>query len=310
VKYSTFFPIRKSDDHRSYTVLVSKLVHLVNSNTITINCLCLVPNANMPSIPIDIIPSILNHVNKADLLTICFVNKDYCSFSQDVLYRDIRIYERRKGTQVCQTLAQFTHLARRVRSFYLTSNPALGKLCYTPEFWTSFQNMIFLRSLSLYSFTNGFSFLDGCTFKLVSFTCKHFDFEPLHQFLLSQPSLTDVGLGLFMGSDDSLEFGATFLPNVTRITTRLSWLAQIIPDRPVNEVNCIGCVHGVDSVDMTFFTRSAAPIQKVSIDYTYLYQKSGQFLASIFTSLTHLNIYVCQPTWFRDIVRGLDFLRI
>src|SRR5277367_777759 len=112
----------------------------------------------MPSIPIDILPNILEHVDKADLLTICFVNKDYCSFSQDVLYRDIRICGRSEDTRVCQTLAQFTHLARRVRSLYISSK----KSTQLPELSTSIQNMIFLRSLILY--TDVFSFMGGCSF--------------------------------------------------------------------------------------------------------------------------------------------------
>src|SRR3984893_2547072 len=99
----------------------------------------------MPSISIDILRLILDHVNKADLLTICLLNKICCSCSQDVLYRYIKIDQLRKGTQVCHTLAQSTHLARRVRSFDISSSFVLEQLCYEQAF---FQNMIFLRSLS------------------------------------------------------------------------------------------------------------------------------------------------------------------
>ena len=119
-----------------------------------------------------------------------------------------------------------------------------------------------------------------------------------------------------MHIDDSLELGAAFLPNVTRVTANLTLLLQIIPDRPVNEVNCIGCVNGgcvnsADSVDLIFFTRSTAPIQIITIDYTYLYPKSGQLLALIFPSLTCLNIDIVYFDWFLvDIVRGPDFFRI
>jgi hypothetical protein len=277
----------------------------------------------MPSIPVDILRLILDHVNKADLLTICFLNKICCSCSQGVLYRDIKIFRVREGTQVCQTLAQSTHLARRVRSFVISSFlELLDQLFYKPELATSFQNMIFLRSLSLHTFTDALSFLSGCTFKLVSFFCNFFDVEPLHQFLLNQPSLTNVGLRKFMDIEDiedTLEFGATLLPNVTRVSTAFSWLAQIIPDRPVTEVNCIGCldtewVNSADSVDLIFFTRSTSPIQKILINCTYLYPKSGQLLASIFPSLTHLDIDVVQAAdgdwFFASIVRGPDFFRI
>jgi hypothetical protein len=269
----------------------------------------------MPSISIDILRLILDNVDKADLLTICLLNKICCSCSQGVLYRDIKIDHVIAAEQVCRTLAQSTHLARRVRSFDITYY-LLNQHCHRPEFSTSFRNMIFLRSLSLYSFTDAFNFLIGCTFKLVSFTCLRFDSEPLHQFLHSQPSLVNVELGVFMYVEDidaSLEFGATFLPNVTRVTTNFSWLSKIIPDRPVSEVNCVGGLNGgsvnsADSVDLIFFTRSTAPIQKILIDYTYLYPKSGQLLGSIFPSLTHLYINFDSPTWLENIVRGPDFL--
>jgi hypothetical protein len=104
-----------------------------------------------------------------------------------------------------------------------------------------------------------------------------------------------------------VEFGATFLPNLTQVTTNFSWLSQIIPDRPVSEVGCIGCANDADSVDLIFFTRSTAPIQKITIDYTYLYPKSGQLLASIFPSLTHLAIDVNRHVGFIDIVRDSIF---
>jgi hypothetical protein len=278
-------------------------------------CLChpSIPVVGHPSIPVDILRLILDNVDKADLLTICLLNKICCSCSQDILYRDIEINTLNAGTQVCQTLAQSTHLARRVRSFDISSSydwDNLDILCSKPELSTSFQNMIFLRSLSLYALTDDFSFLGGCTFKLVSFSCFEFDLEPLHQFLLNQPSLTNVELGTHMDDDDSIEVGATLIPNVTRVTANLTLLLQIIPDRPVNEVNCIGWVNVVDSgdsVDMTFLTRSTTPIRKILIDYTFLHPKSGQFLASIFPSLTHLNINVSQPSY---IVRGPDCFRI
>ena len=79
---------------------------------------------------------ILDHVDKADLLT----------------SRDIQINTLREGTQVCRMLAQSTHLARRVRSFDISniySNLRLNQLCLKPEMSTSFQNIIFLRSLPL-----------------------------------------------------------------------------------------------------------------------------------------------------------------
>ena len=69
----------------------------------------------MPSIPIDVLREILEHVDEKDLATLCRVNKIFCSCSQDVLYRDIEAVD--EDVDLIQTLAQSTHLARRVRSF-------------------------------------------------------------------------------------------------------------------------------------------------------------------------------------------------
>src|SRR5277367_6761491 len=64
-------------------------------------------------IPVDVLLDILEYVDKGDLATMCRVNKICCSYSQDVLYRDIYV----GNSKVLQTLAQSIHLAKRVRSF-------------------------------------------------------------------------------------------------------------------------------------------------------------------------------------------------
>jgi F-box domain len=66
---------------------------------------------DMPSIPVDVLREILEHVRKADLATLCRVNKIFCSCSQDVLYREIN------DKHVIKILAQSTDLVRRVRWF-------------------------------------------------------------------------------------------------------------------------------------------------------------------------------------------------
>jgi len=79
----------------------------------------------------------------------------------------------------------------------------------------------------------------------------------------------------------------------------------------VNEVNCIGCEDIEESVDLIFFTRSTTPLKKIIINYAYLYPKSGQLLASIFPSLTHLYIDAGQfVSDIQVIVRGPDLFRI
>src|ERR1700730_12695542 len=89
----------------------------------------------MPSIPIDVLQEILGHVDKNDLVALCRVNKIFCSYSRDVLYREIKYRDKR----VTQTLAQSTNLARRVRSFRTEHS--------SPELATALRNMSSLRSL-------------------------------------------------------------------------------------------------------------------------------------------------------------------
>jgi F-box domain len=71
------------------------------------------PDKTLLAIPVDVLREILEHVDIADLATLCRV---ICSCSQDVLYRD-KSYPKES---VIQTLAKSTDLARRVRSFKTT----------------------------------------------------------------------------------------------------------------------------------------------------------------------------------------------
>src|SRR5277367_3625169 len=112
----------------------------------------------IPSIPVDVLREILEHVRKSDLATLCRVNKLFCSCSQDVLYR--RIHHPNK--HIIETLARSTVLARRVRSFQ--DNHPFAKLA------TALRNMSSLRYLDV-SCIDDVSILDGCTFKLDSLAC-------------------------------------------------------------------------------------------------------------------------------------------
>jgi hypothetical protein len=224
----------------------------------------------MPSIPVDVLREILEHVRKADLATLCRVNKICCSYLQDVLYRDIKD----AGTRVIHTLARSTDLARRVRSFAATS-PSL-------ELATALRNMSSLRRLSLWGIGDA-SILKWCTFKLDKFICDFSDSESLQQFLNSQPSLTRVTL-----FGDYEPFDERCLPNLTRVMGNPFLLRELIPGRPVRNVNIVQS--GRESVDFRIFTLSAAPIQQ-------LYPTPGSFLVSIFPSLVCLGVYAHHIDW-------------
>src|ERR1700728_1566766 len=171
-------------------------------------------------IPVDVLRDILEHVDKADLATMCRVSKICCSCSQDVLYRDIYVRNRRVSS-VQQSLAQSTHLARRVRSF----NSIIRDL----HLATALRNMTSLRILKL-PYVYNMDILDGCTFKLDSFECTHLEHcdESFPKFLSSQPSLKYVKFPIDLVSSP-LE--ATCLPNLTRINARFSLLPDLIPGR-------------------------------------------------------------------------------
>jgi hypothetical protein len=231
----------------------------------------------MPSIPLDVLREILGHVDKTDLATLCRVSKIFCACSQDVLYREIE-----DGyAPVIQTLAQSTDLARRVRLFANKQSP--------PELATALRNMSSLRRFNLLG--NGdVSILDGCTFKLESFYCDFPYSESLQKFLNSQPSITDITLSNYKPMPPLDE---RCLPNLTRVKANPSWLRKLIPGRPVREVLMLS----PHSTDLSFFTLSTTPIQKLSIHYNTLYPKPVSLLVSIFPSLVHLKLHDYDVNW-------------
>jgi hypothetical protein len=240
-------------------------------------------------IPVDVLRDILDHVDKASLATMCRVNKICCS--QDVLYRDIFVTH--SSSKVHRTLAQSTHLARRVRSF--DSNYEDTYLAI------ALRNMTSLRDLKLLGpfYDN---ILDGCTFKLDSFECKYLgDFgESFPKFLSSQPSLKYMTLPVDIDDPESSPLETTCLPNLTRINATLSWLAYLIPGRPLNEVITSAIALYGDPSDLSFFALSTTPIQKLTIEYNSLGLVPRQILAFL-PSLTHFTLTVWKNyTFFKN----------
>ena len=235
----------------------------------------------MPSIPVDVLREILGHVRRADLATLCRVNKIFCSCSQNVLYRRIH----KPGKRVILTLAQSTDLARRVRSFAIH--------CKRPGLATALQNMSSLRHLDLDCIDDA-SILDGCTFKLDSFTGSFFCPESFQKFLDSQPSLTEITI--YDDCEPMDPFSERCLPHLTRVNAEPSRLAVLVPGQPVREVTVFSSLN-FDSTDWSFFTLSTTPIQKLCIHDDMLYPKPGSLMASVFPSLVHLVVYAYDVEW-------------
>ena len=232
---------------------------------------------------VEVLQMILENVDTISLATVCQVNRLCCACAQDVLYRNINI-QSRNALKVIRTLAQSTHLSRRVRSF---SAMYIYKTNPRKAIVKALQNMSSLRSLSLQVppalYT---SILDVYTFKLDSFTFefKSYEHEPLLKFLNSQPSLTHLRLSTFY--DINIKVEATCLPNLTWVSAPFPWLPYLIPGRPVSEVNMLA--HSIEHEDLTFFTHSAGPIQKLTTGIGCLYPKPVKHIASAFPSLVHL----------------------
>src|SRR6202035_5872031 len=102
---------------------------------------------------------------------------------------------------------------------------------------TALQNMSSLRELYLELYDKYSNILDGCTFKLDSFSSSFRFDKDLQNFLNSQPGLTHVGM--LGASFDELRamyhrrfvFDATCLPNLTRVSAPVAWLSYLIPGR-------------------------------------------------------------------------------
>src|ERR1700728_5225699 len=80
------------------------------------------------SIPVDILRILLDYLDKADLVTVCLLNKTCCSCAQDVLYRNMQFV----CPKAYRTLSKSPHLARRVRLFSLATNNPTSMFNATP----------------------------------------------------------------------------------------------------------------------------------------------------------------------------------
>jgi hypothetical protein len=243
---------------------------------------------------IEVLQMILENVDKAGLATVCQVNRICCTCAQDILYRNIDI-QSTNALKVIRTLAQSTHLSRRVRSFSATHifkfNPRKGMV-------KALQNMSSLRSLTLQTTPDLYSWIldvDVYTFKLDSFSFQFNYDEPetLLEFLNSQPSLTHLEISTYY--DNSIMVETTCLPNLTWVSAPFLWLRCLIPDRPVSEVNIDG--QSVKHEDLNLFTLSATPILKLTLASCSLYPIPVKHLASVFPSLVHLCMYMRLDTF-------------
>jgi F-box domain len=246
----------------------------------------------MPSIPVDVLREILEHVGKADLTTLCRVNKIFCSCSRDVLYREIEF----KDKKVVQTLARSTDLSRRVRSIHTPGD--------CPELGTALRNMSSLRSLNIECITD-ISILDGCTFKLDTISCYHHNSKSLQQFLNSQPSLTKVIL--FADYEPFLPFDERCLPNLTKVVAVHSWVNILISGRPVTDVVVLGN-STQKTIDTSLFTLSTCPIHSLSIAYVDIYPTPESHLVSIFPSIANLVLGTCSLN--RSVRRRLTVIGV
>ena len=169
------------------------------------------------SIPVDILRIIVGHLGKADLVTICLLNKVCCSCAQDVLYRNMKVV----GPNACRTLSTSPHLARRVRLFLFSLDDPLSTDSAIPVYYanatlaTALRNMTSHRKLAL--FIGGDSdILDGCASKLEVLSADFACDKSFRKFLNSHPGLKSVSI--LTECNDFSDLEATCLPNLTEVT--------------------------------------------------------------------------------------------
>ena len=255
------------------------------------------------NLPVDILLIILDHVDEADLVTVCQVNKVCCSCSQDILYRNICVQTFPQLQAVCRTLALSTHLARGVRSFSVGATTTIYE--FPETIVKALQNMLSLRNLTMYiQGQSPSNIFDECTFKLDSFACNLLYTESLQKFINNQPSLTHVTFHI--PDHCSRAFEAVCLPNLTRVTTWFYHIPYLIPGRPVREVCVFGYPIEANLFDLSHFSHSTVPIQKLASQYQLLSHRPVQLLASTFPSLAHLRINMDFSPSFNE-VRGSLF---
>ena len=117
--------------------------------------------------------------------------------------------------EVYRTLAESTHLARKVRMFNSRFNG--------PDLAAILSNMTSLRSLKLVVDANSMGVLSNYTCSPVSILTTDIS-----------KSVTFTGNVLHTNTEPE-SIDATCLPNLTTVTATFSWL-YIIPGRPISEV--------------------------------------------------------------------------
>ncbi|KZP31379.1 hypothetical protein FIBSPDRAFT_945389 [Athelia psychrophila] len=218
----------------------------------------------MNDIPIDVLYSILDLTHPADLPALCRVDKELQCHASAILYRDLALVEA-NIIDVCSTLCRSPDLALRVKRFTVTPD-ATGRLIRDDYVLVAqtLQCLTNLQSLKFLFYGTNSWMLEHCTFKLRSFYSTLDADTALLSFLSTQPELTTVNL---RADVQNHQLPLPSLPNLTHIAGPFSWVSQLVPGRPVEEMQIYerkAWPH-LPTNNISFLSLSTSPIRKLII---------------------------------------------
>jgi hypothetical protein len=239
-------------------------------------------------IPVDILLEILEETPQSDLPALCRVSKSFRHHASDFLYRDISTLN---ILGACATLTRSPDLAARVKHFEVSRPSTQNFVSDDSKFaliGDALRCLPNLRSLSLRFFGEYSWMLTGCTFKIERLVCFIVCDDQFVDFLNGQPELAAVRLSC---PCRGLRILPICVPKLTKIQAQISWLAELLPGRPVKDV-----VFEEDSLcppvplDQSFSPSSWSAVRILSIRSTSLRIQPPAQIAPFIQALEHLTI--------------------
>ncbi|KZP31364.1 hypothetical protein FIBSPDRAFT_1037806 [Athelia psychrophila] len=274
----------------------------------------------MNDIPIDVLFSILDLTHPADLPALCRVNKELQCHASAILYRNLTPAQG-NIIDICGTLCRSPHLALRVKHFTVTLYAAslLVRDDYTLVAQT-LRCLVNLQSLVFFFYGTDSWMLEHCTFKLRSFHSTLDTNTTLLSFLRTQSELTTLNL---QADVHNHQLPLPFLPNLTHIDAPFSWVSQLVPGRPVEEMQIYEqqARPHLPTHNISFLSLSTSPMRRLIIGSPSLRalptREVHRLLPDIETLVMRLPLKITSRVdeetqsleqWLRSLLSGLPHL--
>ena len=210
---------------------------------------------------LDAYRSIVKHVgSRADLSTLCRVNKGFQLAAERALYNTIHASNAWDSSGMCSLFAKAPRLAAMVEALTLVvgdeddgdSGPS-SKVCLPNDFWPTVSKALHhttgLRFLNLHLENAGNAaqawILNGTAFRLRSFHCDLQWDADLVSFLNSQPDIDDLYIVDYSWPEDTAQASTSIslpldpgaLPNLSTLQCTFAEAAcALVPTRPISRL--------------------------------------------------------------------------